>query len=160
MSLRQESKLIDGHDIQVTAFTALKGLSIKSRLIKIISPAFSGLAKSVKLKNGISILDSELNLELIGEALQHLMENIADPKVIDLILELLEFTTYDGKVLKKEIINIEFAANYLTLYKILIFVIDANRFFGKRSIGKIFEEMEIQKMTDTPQNMKIDSIKK
>ena len=155
--LRNEKKEIDGHKVEVTAFMALRGLELKGRLLKLLGPAFSGMVKGIR--KGKTILDIDVNMNEVGNALLGLTENLSQPGVIDLIIDLLQYVQYDGKVLKKETIDMEFAANYMTLYKVLLFVVDANRFFGNRSIGEAIKNQNIiQKMTNTPNTSQEESI--
>jgi hypothetical protein len=134
-----KAKNIDGFDVQVTVFPGLYGLKIKGKLLRFVGPALGKAVSAIKQnKSGLSnILDADIDFGAIGEAVAALVSNI-DDNIINLFLELLSNTSVDGQDVKKETIDLKFAAKYTSLYKVLLYVIEVNCFFGQRNIGELF----------------------
>jgi len=139
--LETKSKNIDGFEVSVTVFPGLHGLKIKGKLLRFLGPALGKAVSAIKQnKSGLSnVLDSEIDFGAIGEAVAALVENI-DDNIINLFLELLSNTSIDNQDVKKEVIDVKFAAKYFSLYKILLYVIEVNCFFGQRNIGELFAQ--------------------
>jgi len=139
--LETKSKNIDGFEVSVTVFPGIHGLKIKGKLLRFLGPALGKAVSAIKQnKSGLSnVLDSEIDFGAIGEAVAALVENI-DDNIINLFLELLANTSIDNQDVKKEVIDVKFAAKYFSLYKILLYVIEVNCFFGQRNIGELFAQ--------------------
>lgn len=139
--LSTESKVIDDVKFDVTMFPGLYGLKIKGRLLKIIGPAFGQAFKSLQ-SGKTSILDSDIDFGVVGDAISKLCERLDDPAVIQLIKDLLSSTKVDGQDANNDaVLNFKFAGKYTTLYKGLLFVVEVNRFFGVRNIGDAIDSL-------------------
>jgi len=148
--LRTETKVIDNDKFECTIFPGLQGLRLKGRLLKFIGPGIGKAFKGVSFEKGKSVLDNDIDLSVVGQAIEGLVEQLDNESVIQLILDLLSFTRMNGQSIDKNIINMKFAGEYTKLYKAIFFVIDANRFFGKWSIGEVFDRIEIPATPNTP----------
>lgn len=141
-----KDKEIDGHKYTVTQFPAREGLKIKSKLVKVITPLlipFLGGAKNL-----ISSKFSEVDIDpsLLTHTVQLLLNHLSEDEVSNFVMRLLQCTRVDGKEITAELFDMEFAGEYITLYKVLYFVIEVNNFFGNAGTGGI---MEILKKIDT-----------
>ncbi len=135
--IETKKKTIDGAEYSVTQFPARRGLGLKLRLIKLIGPALAEAAGALNPANGTnSLMDSEIDPWIIGRAVSSLVEGL-DNDTGELILDLLAMTRKNGRELSGEVFDLEFAGDYLTLYKVLGFVIQVNGFFGKGGIGTL-----------------------
>jgi len=148
--LRTEKKVIDNDSVECTIFPGLHGLRLKGRLLKIVGPAVGKAFSGIKTGTGKSVMDTDINLEVVGQAIEGLTESLDNENTINLILDLLTQTRINGESITKNTINLKFAGEYSKLYKVLLFVIEANRFFGKWSIGKLFERIENPTIPITP----------
>lgn len=132
MACQIVKKTVDGIEYITIQFPARQGLAIKGRLIKIIGPALGGLSIS-------SVTQSNIDFAAVIEKL--------DPEAfIKLTLDLLAYTKRAGKSIDEASFDVDFAGDYLHLYKVLGHVIQANGFFGKGDIGKMIGSL----MTKTP----------
>jgi hypothetical protein len=123
---------VDGIEYTTIQFPARHGLAIKGRLIKIVGPALGGLSLS-------SVQGSNIDLAAVIAQL--------DPDAfIKLTLDLLAYTKRAGKSIDEASFDLDFAGDYMHLYKVLWHVIQANSFFGKGDIGKMIGSL----MTKTP----------
>ncbi len=132
--IETKKKTIDGDEYSVTQFPARRGLSLKIRLVKILGPALAEAASGLDLKDGGNLQDTELDSGFLAKAVSKLVEGL-DSSTGDLILEMLSQTRKNGHELTEAVFDLEFAGNYMTLYKLLAFVIQANGFFPGGGIG-------------------------
>lgn len=142
MGMQAQEKTINESIYTVTPFPARLGLKLKMRLIKLLGPSIAKAVTALDLNEGGSVLESELDGDLIGQAIASLTENLGDDTV-DLMLDLLKSTRKNGVELNEQVFNLEFAGDYVTLYKVLYFVVEVNYgvFFGKGGIGELAEKM-------------------
>jgi hypothetical protein len=131
-----KKKTIDGAEYSVTQFPARRGLALKIKLVKLIGPALAEAAGGLDLKEGVNLQEAEIDTGFMGKAVEKLVEGM-DDSTGDLILDLLSMTRKNGQELKEAVFDTEFAGDYLTLYKVLGFVIQVNGFFGKGGIGML-----------------------
>ena len=136
MAIETKKKTIDGAEYSVTTFAARRGLKLKIRLVKVIGPALAEAASGLDLKDGVSLQETELGGGFLAKAVSRLVEGL-DDSTGSLIEELLSQTRKDGRELNGTAIDDEFAGDYLTLYKVLAFVVEANGFFGRGNIGSL-----------------------
>ena len=145
--IETKKKTIDGAEYGVTQFPARRGLALKLKLIKLIGPALAEAAGALSGNSGTgSFQDTEMDPWFIGKAVSSLVEGLGEDTG-ELILDLLSMTRKNGKELTGEVFDQEFAGDYLTLYKVLAFVIQVNGFFGKGGIGTLTAAM--QQKTET-----------
>lgn len=155
MSLETKSKIIDGSKYEVTQFPAREAIRLKIRIAKIIGPSWStvlgGLIPNAEKRKSkgnqnafSSIMDGDLNMPVVGSAIEKLFYNLNENESLDLIERLFSLTRKDGVELKPEIIDIMFAGKTLTIYKVIWFVIQTNYpdFFGARGIGSLLDTSE------------------
>lgn len=121
MSREAKEKTIDGQSWEVQPWAAMYGLKMKAKLAKTLGPA---LAKAGAIDN---LFDSNVE-DIVSGLLSQLDEN-ETPK---LIRELLSGAFVDGKDMSNDrLFNDAFSANYLPLYKGLMFILEVN--FGNFS---------------------------
>ena len=118
--------VVDNHTYTIGQFTPSKGLKILVRLSKIAGQPLAMMADSFK---GKGMLDSDVNGELLGRAIQALTMNLDEATVEQTVKELLQGVLRDGKPLNFEI---DFAQRYGHLFKVLGAVLEAQYgdFFG------------------------------
>ena len=135
--IETKKKTIDGAEYSVTQFPARRGLALKLRLVKLIGPALAEAAGALNPGSGSGLLqDIQIDPGIIQKAVATLVEGM-DESTGELIFDLLSMTRKDSRELTEAVFDQEFAGNYLTLYKVLGFVIQANGFFGQGGIGTL-----------------------
>jgi len=149
MPVETIDKTIDGLDFQITTFGAIKGQKIQTRLIKITAP---GAGPLINLLKGLDFekdrselikefLDGEVDLGIIAKALQEVLQSAGDEDQIQsFIFRLLEKTTVKYAIVEgdmrvhelsqENIFDVVFQGRYMTMYKLLVAVIQVNKFFG------------------------------
>ena len=133
--IETKKKSIDGDEYAVTQFPARRGLNLKIRLVKVLGPALAEAAGALNLSAGAAALEQAgINPWFLGQAVSRLVEGL-DSSTGELVLELLSQTRKNNRELNEAAFDLEFAGKYLTLYKVLGFVIQVNGFFGQGGIG-------------------------
>jgi hypothetical protein len=111
---------IDGNIWTVQQFPATEGLKVLSRVAKLCG---GPLGQAVgALTSG---LDSELNMALLGKAVSALAERLDEDDVVTLCKRMLRDTRVDGKEVLPQF-DLLFQARYLTLFRVLGFVLEVN----------------------------------
>jgi hypothetical protein len=72
-----------------------------------------------------------------------LAQHLDPDAIVQLCEDLLIYTKINGKEITATIIDTEFAGEYITLYKVIGYVVEVNSFFGKGGIGKLLEKVKI-----------------
>jgi len=112
-------------------FLGTRGIKLQTKLARLVMPLMSGV-KSVKSMD----LDT-------SKMVEHLLTNLTESKVIELIKELMGHTMLDNKDMTKSAnFDFMFAGNYQMLFEVLRWVIDVNNFFGKGGIGAMIEKVK------------------
>ena len=110
-------KVIDGKEYAVVRFPFSQGIAIQSRIIKTFGP--------------VILLDKESDT---GEAVSKFVEMLGVDGGFGLVVDILKRTYCNGKVLNERAIDDEYAGEYLHLYKVVLFVIEVNRYIGDVNI--------------------------
>jgi len=135
MALESKSEVIDGVEYTTTQFPARFGFRLKVTLGKKLAPALSNLLGGVGASPSLSVenlLDTEIDPGRIGKALEGLFSNLTDTEAEALLLQILSQTRRDthggegGQFLTGEIVDQEYAGDYLTLYKVVGFALKVN----------------------------------
>ena len=138
--IQSKHKVIDGVEYTVTQFPARRGFKLKLTLAKKLLPGMSRL-----LDTGApisSLMDTDVSGGNVVTARQSALESVNEEEAISLIMELLSMTrrsTKEGRggvEMTAELIDIEYAGNYLALYKVLGFVLEVNYSDFFKGIGK------------------------
>lgn len=130
MSVEVIEKHIDGHDIMITQFHAIRGIKIKARLYKLLLPVVSPLLGSLDLKDAALSLESNLDFsKVLPQAFVSLSETLDENVFIKLLLDLLQGVRVDGKEVNEQAFDQLFIANYNLAYKLAYEVVMANHFF-------------------------------
>lgn len=122
MACKEQKRAIDGVDYTVLQFPTREGLRYKTRILKLVGPIVDGVKG-----------DDELVLSTFTDKL-------GDDTVCDLIVSLLSKTFRNGKAITAESFDVDFAGEYLHLYKVVMFVVEANGFLGKANIVEILKK--------------------
>lgn len=138
MAIETRKKTIDGHEYTVTSFGGTEGVRIKAVLMRSIGPAiFSIMTSSKEGKFSEAEVDPRV--------FTYLFNNLDENQYINFILRLLKNTRRDDVEMTREIFDAEFAGEYGTLYKVLLFVLEVNykkSFFGEGGIGSLLSEIQ------------------
>lgn len=114
---------IDGVKWTVNEFPATEGLKVLTALTRLVGgPLTQILGALVGGKDG---LDSKLDLPLLGKAIAQLTDQLDEDHVLALAKRLLRETRADGKEVMPQF-DLIFQARYLTLFKVLGFVVEVN----------------------------------
>lgn len=137
MSAAVTTKTVDGHEVIITQFYALRGQKIQTKLFKYILPSLSGLFSALKPDpSGKISLDSGLDLTTAGkEAIKSLIENLNEDELQSFLLELFASTMVDKKPLDSKNFDTLFIGNYNLIYKLAYEVVMVNNFFDFGGIG-------------------------
>lgn len=137
MKIEAKSKIIGDCTYKVTPFLAIEAIKLKTRLIKLLAPAIGRMLGGLENINKNDILDSKLNGEMIGSALEHLFSNLGEDEYIALLKRLLANTIAEVKTSGAapknyvfgsgdEAFNIVFSGRTLDLYKVIFFILEVN----------------------------------
>lgn len=126
-------KEIDGSTWTVNQFSATEGLRLLTLLMKLCGGPIGRAISALKSGGLTSILDSKVDFSLLGEALTELTGRMDEDEIADLVKRLLACTTVDdreqGKLRKLNCgdrFDSVFQGRYLTLFKVLGFVLEVN----------------------------------
>lgn len=137
MALKEFTEEIDGQKYKTIVFPSIRGLGLKTRVIKLVGPVVNGSSKdSLDLSSFLSAL--------------------SETSVSSLALDLLAQTWCVGEkghIIDEEFFNEHFAGDYFHLYKVIWFVINANGFLGKGNIGDLMASLKIKMPTILPQDL-------
>ena len=138
MPINTVEKVIDGHEIKINQFHAIRGFKMKARLMKLILPVLSPLLGGLDLKKGKDLLDGNIDIQsALPKAIVALSENLDEDIFFNLLIDLFSATFVDSRELNKKSFDELFIGDYFLVYKIAYEVIMANGFFGKGGIGTI-----------------------
>lgn len=120
---KTQNKDIDGHDWMVTQFPAGEGIKLLTKLTKLIGPTIAGLAGDVKKPSDLA--NMKLDSKVLQIALEQLASKLDEDNTLDLVKRLLAGTRKDGEEVIQTF-DIAFQGEYLTLFKVLGFVLKVN----------------------------------
>lgn len=122
MGKKSQEREIDGAVYMVTQFPATEGLAILTRLLKLAGPALGAVATGQP--------GAGRALE-VGLFVARLVEKLDEAETVGLVKRLLKDTRRDGREVMPSF-DTEFMGNYMTLLRVLGFVLEANYgdFFG------------------------------
>ena len=131
---------IDGCNVKITQFQAVRGFKLQIRLAKLLLPVFGtlfgGEVKGVSKVTAKDIVNSDMDL---SKALSVLAESLDEETLLNLMLDLLAATIVDGKGVDRKTFEELFVGNYIFVYKLAVEVIKANRFFEMGDIGNLLQ---------------------
>lgn len=95
MSIQVETRDIDGHTYEMFQMSATKSIKVLTRIMKLIGEPIGLLSGGVETKK--SVLDLELNSDILGRALKAIAEKLDEDMILTTIKEILEPVQCDGK---------------------------------------------------------------
>lgn len=120
--IETKEKEIDGMTVMVTQFPASEGFKLFTKLMSVVSPV---LGEAANVAKGGNVLDAKVDLESIGKALQSAVGSMNETEWLAFVKRMFADTRVDAKELKDGI-DIVFAGKYMTMFKVLAFVIEVN----------------------------------
>lgn len=129
---------LDGHKVQITAFTAMKAVRLKFKYINLLGPGLFNTLKGAKKLEG-SIMESDISGEGIAEGLEKILNKLSEDKFEQLMLELLQNVKVDGlSVGDLAGFNQVFSGNVALIYRVIWEVLKFNygSFFVVGGIGQ------------------------
>ena len=134
--IETKDKTIDGKKITVTQFPGRIGLNLKTKISKLVGPTIFTALKSIS-GTGKKFMDKDVDLETAAIAIEKFLERVEPDSWESLIFEILNMTRINNQEITPEIFDIEFAGSFVTLYKIIAFVLEVNYkdFLGLTGIG-------------------------
>lgn len=140
MARKQKEEVIDGLKVHVTQLPAIRGLKLQLKIGKLIIPLISKLDDgSKKTNNEKSILDTNIDMNVLGKALEGLATKLSEDVFLSLVYQILEGTTVDNHLVDSEDkFNLVFEGKLLAMYKCLKLVLEVEfgDFLGVGGIGK------------------------
>ncbi len=129
-----ESKDIDGEVYEVDLFSTTEGIKLWVQLQKILGPGLASL-----LEGG----QTEFKDTSLGDVVEKLVGGMEEDQTTVLIKKLLSKVKRGGNDVSLDY-EMFFRGKYLTLCKVILFVIEQNFFFGKdifQSINEKFDQL-------------------
>ncbi len=133
MGCKEIDKDIDGIKYKTVQFPASSGITLTVRITKQFGPIFDAIG---------SDKDNEIDFKASA-----FTEKLSAPDFLQLIKDLLCNTYRNGSLITSDTFETDFAGEYVHLYKVLLFVIDSNNFFGKGIISKGLEKLKNLKVS-------------
>ena len=141
MPVQSINKTIDGHDVKIVQFYAIRGIKLKAKVFKLLLPVLSPLIGAADVSKGNvkdAMVDGLIDLQkVLPAAIQKLAETLQPEEFFRLIIELLSSTFVDGQEVSEQRFDDLFIANYMFAYKLVYEVILANNFFALDAIGSL-----------------------
>lgn len=142
MAIRNEKKIIEGHEVQVTTFGGTRGLMYQIKLAKLLKNVIKDVLPSdieIKISDLSSLTNLDLPLPKIIEGILGLFSTLSQQDTMELVKGLLEETLIDNKELSnKGLFDDVFAGEYKLLYQTLLFVLQVNySFLSKSGTGEV-----------------------
>jgi hypothetical protein len=140
-----KEKSIDGHKVTVSQWPARKALAIKLKLIRAVGPSLGELVSSARGDNLNAALDSNMNMDRLGSALERLLGALDEVTFMALTSDLMSGVRVDDlEMADDNNFNATFTGHLETFYKIVWFVLEVNfgSFFGESGIGKLTESVK------------------
>lgn len=139
--IETREKKIDGSSYSVTQMTARKALRMKAKLLRLFG---ASLAQIYLPGEGKPMGGMAFSKDEAVKALQCLALQLDDDSFESMVVELLSSVRKDGVELNEHVIDMEFAGDIATLYKVIWFVVEVNfsSFFVESGIGNLFGETE------------------
>lgn len=117
-------KEIDGILFTVNEFSTTEGLRLLTRLTKLCG---GSVAKGLEaLPKGLDPSEPTVDFSMIGEAVTELTSRLDEDEIIYLLKRLLGSTLVEGDVVGGPAFDRVFQGRYLTLAKVVMFVLEAN----------------------------------
>lgn len=123
--IETQTRTIADATYSVTRFPARRALALGARLMRAVAPGIATALGSLK-GSGESILDGDLDFDILGLAVQRLLEGLDSAGTVDLVMALLAGTQRNDKPLTPELFDDVYAANFGELGQVLAFVIEVN----------------------------------
>jgi hypothetical protein len=120
-------KEIEGVKYRTLLFPWSSGMNVKSRLVKFLGPAIDTITTTGK-DGGFHLDASKFTDRLSGQ------------DVSSLIVEVLQYTYSEKERVSKEYLDNTFSGDYLNVYKLVLWVVEVNGFFGKGDILGILKK--------------------
>lgn len=157
MARDTKHKEIDGIAISVTQWPARKAFKYKRKLGKIFAPAIGELGAAInpddikKLKKGkpkkddVSFLEKDFDFSKVGNAFTMLFDSITEDEIDTIFVWMFSGVRIKDKELTLDEIDVTFAGEMMTIYKVFGFVLEVNfgSFLGKSGIGKLLSRIQV-----------------
>lgn len=136
--IETQEKEINGNRYSVTQMTARRALRMKAKLLKQFGTA---LAEIFLPSEDKPIEGAGFSKKEAVSALQALSCELDERAFELLVMELLSGVRKDGVELTEAIVDMEFAGDLATLFKVIWFVLEVNfsSFFGESGIGEMMQ---------------------
>ena len=147
MAIQTQEKEINGSIYTVTQLPARRALRLKSKLIKVFGPIFAQFFIKVRAEE-----DSEqAQKDSIIKSIEMFSHNLDSTEFEALVMEILQGVRKSGMELTSAIVDMEFAGDMSSLYKLIWFVVEVNfaNFFELLGIGNLFQSQENLEPTPT-----------
>ena len=123
MPVKTVEKTVNGYDVRIVQFRAVRGFKVKARLLKAVLPVLSQVFPSLGSLGGSmgDILEKNIDIgEMIPNALTALAESLQEEVFYKLLLDLLAGTSVNNKAIDENFFDELFIGNY----NMMPFVID------------------------------------
>ena len=118
MGCETVKKEISGKSFSTVQFPTKEGLKISARLVKFIGPIVDTVTDTTSNRIAFSIFTEKLD----------------DDNFVNLIIDILKYSYCGKDKIDETTFDGIFAGEYMMLYEVVLFVVEANNFLGKGSI--------------------------
>lgn len=134
MGVQSVTKEVNGREIKITQFFAIRGQKIQTKLFKLVLPVLGEAFGSLDRKN----ITKEVGIKIetaLPKALTALSDRLDPEDFQKFMLELLSSTAVDNRVIDEKVFNDIFAGNYSLMFRLAYETIMANNFFDLGDTG-------------------------
>lgn len=131
--IESRSKVINGSAYTVTQLPARRALRLKTRLVKMFGASFSAF---------ISAMSDPNSTITMSQIIELLTPRLDESEFESLMMQMLIGVRKEGMELNEGLIDVEFAGDLDSMFKVVWFVVEVNfaNFFSMIGIGKLFQE--------------------
>ena len=139
-AIRLKAKLFKQFGAGITQFLLNYDERKKDKNNQNVNPALHSVLQEENLRSSI------LKNDCYVKAIKMISESLDEKQFDELLMEILQGVRKGGVELTREIVDQQFAGELLTLYQVILFVLEVNYgdFFGMTNIGSLSEEFNQQ----------------
>lgn len=128
----------------IQPWPAMKAWRMQTTLGRTFKTCLSKLGAAIQDSQSGKGLDSDVDLEKLGEAFAELFESLNETEAERIILLLLSGVHVNGQTITKELFDVHFIGKIVDVYKLIYHVLEVNysSFLAGSSIGKLLNRAQ------------------